>query len=151
MDAPAYADVVARLRAAGCVFAEDEARLLLDAATGSELTRLVTAREAGTPLEQLVGWADFCGRRIVVEPSVFVPRRRTELLVREAVRRAPGARVAVDLCCGSGAIAAVLAGRLPAAEVHAADLDPAAVRCARRNVAPARVHEGDLFAALPTA
>jgi release factor glutamine methyltransferase len=59
--------------------------------------------------------------------------------------------VAVDLCCGSGAVAAVLTDALPAAEVHAADVDAAAVACARRNLAPAAVHQGDLFAALPDA
>lgn len=141
--------IVARLRAAGCVFAEDEAAVLAGAASGAELARLVERRAAGEPLEQVVGWAEFCGRRIAVEPTVFVPRRRTGLLVHEARRRAPSARVVVDLCCGSGALAAVLADRLSAAEVHAADLDPAAVRCARRNLAADRVHEGDLFAALP--
>jgi release factor glutamine methyltransferase len=150
MDQLSYPTVVARLRAAGCVFAEDEAALLLDAADGPALIRLLEQREAGAPLEQVLGWAEFFGRRILVEPTVFVPRRRTELLVREALARSPDARVVVDLCCGSGAIGAVLQHHLPLAEVHAADLDPAAVHCARRNLHPARVHEGDLYAALPT-
>ena len=141
--------IVHRLRAAGCVFAEDEAALLAASAGGEALLELVRRREAGEPLEQLLGWAEFCGRRIVVEPTVFVPRRRTELLVREARRRAPQARLIVDLCCGSAAVAAVLAAERPDAEVHAADLDPGAVHCARRNLDPARVHEGDLYAALP--
>ena len=57
--------------------------------------------------------------------------------------------VVVDLCCGSAAFGAVLARRWPRAEVHAADADPAAVVCARRNLPPERVHEGDLYAALP--
>jgi release factor glutamine methyltransferase len=96
-------------------------------------------------------------------------------------RRSPGLLV-VDLCCGSGALGAALtarlrapavpeqprdpdpgpgrgatpvAGRAPGVEVdlHAADLDPAAVRCARRNLAPlgGTVYEGDLYAALPPA
>src|SRR4051812_34349936 len=75
--------VVRRLRAAGCVFAEDEARLLLAAAgTPAQLAELVGRRVAGEPLEHLLGWAEFCGLRIAVGPGVFVPRRRTELLVR---------------------------------------------------------------------
>jgi release factor glutamine methyltransferase len=78
-----------------------------------------------------------------------VPRRRSELLVREALAVAPADAVIVDLCCGSGAVAAVLRAALPEAEAYAADLDPAAVRCARRNLPPERVFEGDLFAALP--
>jgi release factor glutamine methyltransferase len=142
--------VVARLRAAGCVFAEDEAALLLEAASGAALDALVARRVTGEPLEQVLGWAEFCGRRFVVEPGVFVPRRRTELLVREAVALAwPGA-VVLDLCCGTGAVGAAVAAAVAGVELHAADVDPAAVRCARRNVDGA-VHRGDLYAALPAA
>jgi release factor glutamine methyltransferase len=143
--------VVARLRAAGCVFAEDEARLLTGAAgDAAELDALVARRVAGLPLEQLLGWAEFCGLRIAVDPGVFVPRRRTEALVREAAALAPArAVVVVDLCCGSGAVGAALAAVLDVAELHAADVDPAAVACARRNLPGARLHAGDLFDALP--
>lgn len=143
-------DVVTRLRAAGCVFAEEEAALLV-AAAGSpdELAALVERRAGGLPLEQLLGWAEFCGLRIVVEPGVFVPRRRTELLVGEAAALAPPRAVVVDLCCGSGALGAALAAALPDAQVYAADIDPAAVACARRNLPPDRVFAGDLFGALP--
>jgi release factor glutamine methyltransferase len=155
--------VVARLRAAGCVFAEDEARLLIAGArTPDELSAMVDRRAAGLPLEQVLGWAEFCGLRIAVDPGVFVPRRRTEFLVQQAVLLIrgdsippappgpldrPGA-VVVDLCCGAGAIAAALAAAVPDAEVYAVDLDPAAVRCARRNV-PGHVYQGDLYQPLP--
>jgi len=142
-------DVVARLRAAGCVFAEEEAELLLDAAgSAAELDRLVARRVAGEPLEQLLGWAEFCGVRFVVEPGVFVPRQRTRLLVREAVARAAPGAVVLDLCCGTGAVGAAVAAAVGDVELHAADVDPAAVRCARRNTAGA-VYCGDLYAALP--
>ncbi|MEU1196627.1 putative protein N(5)-glutamine methyltransferase [Streptomyces sp. NPDC005813] len=146
--------VVSALRSAGCVFAEDEAELILSTArTPGEVAVMVDRRVAGLPLEHVVGWARFHGLRVHVEPGVFVPRRRTEFLVDRAVALAPGARVVVDLCCGSGAVGAALAAALGAPELHSADIDPAAVRCARRNVAPysGRVHEGDLFAALPEA
>lgn len=74
-------DVVSTLRAAGCVFAEEEADLLRAAATSpAELDAMVASRVAGLPLEQVLGWAEFCGLRILVEPTVFVPRRRTEVL-----------------------------------------------------------------------
>ncbi|KOG11097.1 putative protein N(5)-glutamine methyltransferase [Streptomyces viridochromogenes] len=144
--------VVSALRAAGCVFAEDEARLILDAAdTPDELAAMVDRRVTGLPLELVLGWAEFSGLRIVVEPGVFVPRRRTEFLVEQALAHAPDASVVVDLCCGSGAVGAALAASLGRVELHSADIDPAAVRCARRNVAPygGHVHEGDLFGALP--
>ncbi|MBX7550800.1 putative protein N(5)-glutamine methyltransferase [Streptomyces sp. tea 10] len=144
--------VVSALRAAGCVFAEDEAELILATArTDAELTSMVDRRVAGLPLEQVLGWAEFHGLRIGVAPGVFVPRRRTEFLVDQALALAPHAPVVVDLCCGSGALGAALAAALDGAEVHAADIAPAAVRCARRNLAPfgGRAHEGDLYDALP--
>jgi release factor glutamine methyltransferase len=146
-----FQDITARLRAAGCVFAEDEARLLTAAAgSAEELDRLVADRMAGRPLEQLLGWASFCGLRVAVEPAVFVPRRRTELLVRLAGSVLPAGGVLVELCCGSAAIALALAGFGPA-ELYALDLDPAAVRCARRNLAGtnAQVLQGDLYRPLP--
>jgi release factor glutamine methyltransferase len=146
--------VAARLRAAGCVFAEDEAALLIAASdTPVELDALVGRRAAGEPLEHVVGWAAFCGLRIAVGPGVFVPRRRTEYLVSLAVAAGRPGAVVVDLCCGSGALGVAVAAGLGGAELHAADLDPVAVACARRNVDPVggRVYPGDLFAALPAA
>jgi release factor glutamine methyltransferase len=150
------ATVVSRLRAAGCVFAEDEARLLVSAATGPDhLAAMVDRRAAGLPLEHVIGWAEFCGLRVTVDPGVFVPRRRTEFLVRQAVALASGAPrplVVVDLCCGSAAVGLALAHALAPVELHAADVDPAAVRCARRNLAGlGDVHEGDLYDPLPAA
>ena len=142
--------IVTRLRAAGCVFAEDEARLLIAAArTPAELDAMVGQRVAGLPLEQVLGWAEFCGRRIIVAPGVFVPRRRTEFLVRQAVALARPGDVIVDLCCGAGAIGAALAAAVEGAEVYASDIDPAAVRCARQNLPADRVYRGDLYAPLP--
>jgi release factor glutamine methyltransferase len=144
--------VIGRLRAAGCVFAEDEARLLLDTArTPAELADMVERRVAGLPLEHVLGWAEFAGRRVAVDPGVFVPRRRTELLVREAAARTRPGAVVVVLCCGSGAVGVAVAAAVPGIELHAADIDPAAVRCARRNVSTVggQVYEGDLDAPLP--
>ena len=160
-------ELTARLRAAGCVFAEEEADLLLAAtADPTELEHMVEQRVSGVPLEHLLDWVQFGGRRIVVEPGVFVPRRRTELLAREAAElvAAAGARpVLVELCCGVGAVAGYVCDRVAGVEVHAVDVDPAAARCARRNLAEHRspenephvyephVYEGDLFEPLPPA
>jgi release factor glutamine methyltransferase len=154
--------VVDRLRAAGCVFAEEEAALLLaEAVDARDLDARVARRAAGEPLEHVLGWAVLCGVRVVVDRGVFVPRRRSELLAecavelaaeRTAVRTvARGAPVVVDLCCGTGALGLVVATRVPGVVLHAADVEPAAVACARRNLAPVGglVHEGDLDAPLP--
>ncbi|MEE2031715.1 putative protein N(5)-glutamine methyltransferase [Rhodococcus chondri] len=144
--------IAATLRSAGCVFAEDEARLLLDeASTVADLAALVTRRVSGEPLEHIVGWVAFCGERMAVDPGVFVPRRRTEFLVHCATEVAPARPVVVDMCCGSGAVAAALHTMFDASEVYAADIDPAAVRCARRNLPAERVFQGDLYAPLPGA
>ncbi len=140
------------------MFAEEEAHLLVaEAATPLELATLVDRRVAGLPLEHVLGWAEFGGLRVLVEPEVFVPRRRTELLASEAVAlaRAVASRhgrppVVVELCCGSGAVSAVLLAELDPIELYAADLDPTAVRCARRNLGErARVLRSDLYAKLP--
>jgi release factor glutamine methyltransferase len=138
------------------VFAEDEARLLVSAArTPAELDAMVDRRASGLPLEHVLGWAEFGGLRIAVDPGVFVPRRRSEFLARQAIALARGNRslVVVELCCGAGAVSAALAAALDRPEVHAVDIDPAAVRCARRNLTAAggQVYQGDLYAPLPAA
>lgn len=148
----APAEVIGRLRAAGCVFAEDEARLLVAAAgTPAELERLLALRTSGLPLEQVLGWAEFAGLRITVRPGVFVPRRRTGLLVKRAARLIRPGAVVVDLCCGTGAVGAVLLTGEPTLTLYAVDIDPSAAACAKENIAPlgGTALTGDLFAPLP--
>ena len=157
LDDADLARVVGTLRAAGCVFAEDEAALLLaEAADASQLAAMVARRAAGEPLELVLGWAEFRGLRIAVEPGVFVPRQRTAYLAELATRFLAPGDVVVDLCCGAGAIgASLLASGGSGIELHAADVSDAAVRCARQNLAKeladgtAFVYQGDLDAPLP--
>ena len=154
LEVPSFFSVlVACLRGAGCVFAEEEAQLLLDgASTPSQLQQMVDRRLTGEPLEHIVGWVQFCGRRIAVAPGVFVPRRRTEFLVHRAVESAPGGSVVADLCCGSGAVAASIGQASQRVELWAADLDPVAIDCARGNLGEAaNLLCGDLFEPLPDA
>jgi release factor glutamine methyltransferase len=151
------ADVTGRLRLSGSVFAEEEAKLLLEAARSpAHLVELLDRRVGGLPLEHVLGWAEFCGGRVEVDPGVFVPRRRTQFLADQAIAlvrplAAERRPVVVDLCCGSGAIGVAVASALGNVDLHATDIDPAAVRCARRNVIPAggQVYEGDLYRPLP--
>lgn len=145
-------DIVTRLRSAGCVFAEDEAELLVTAAASpAALSSMVDRRVAGEPLEYIVGWAEFRGLRIAVEPGVFVPRHRTEFLVDQASALVSPGGVVVDLCCGTGAIGVATVAGMSDFSLYAADIDPAATQCARRNVEPVggRVCQGDLYDALP--
>ncbi|WP_425464618.1 methyltransferase [Nocardia yunnanensis] len=211
MSSPDTDTLIARLRAAGCVFAEDEAALLQAAATDpAHLESLVAQRIAGFPLEHLLGWTEFRGLRVAVAPGVFVPRQRTAFLVEQAIALARaksdsrgdhprhsgmllarihtvgvdpgqehagmtrdggpdaaggagnGARgtagrplVALDLCCGCGALGLAFVKELSAegisVDLIAADIEPAAVGCARTNLEAVggRVFEGDLFEAVP--
>lgn len=150
-------DLVARLRAAGCVFAEDEAALLAETAPDpAALEDLVRRRVAGEPLELVLGWVAFDGLRVEIDPEVFVPRQRTTWLVEiadAALGALAGERpgTVVDLCCGSGALGLALAHRRPGAVLHATDDHPAAVACAARNLAQVggTVHLGDLASPLP--
>jgi release factor glutamine methyltransferase len=142
--------IIDTLRAAGCVFAEDEAELLLAAAANpAELDAMVRQRVEGRPLEYILGWAEFCGLRIIVSPGVFVPRRRTELMVREALAVLTPHATVVDLGCGSGAVGAAVRATVDI-ELSAVDVDPAAVACAERNVGPV-VRLGDLYQPLDRA
>jgi release factor glutamine methyltransferase len=126
--------------------------LIAAAPAPADLAAMVDRRVAGLPLEYVIGWVEFCGLRISIDPGVFVPRHRTEFLVGQAAARAAPGAVVVDLCCGSGAIGAALAAAVGTIELHAADIDPAAVRCAERNLATTggHVHQGDLFDPLPS-
>lgn len=142
--------LVARLRAAGCVFAEDEARLLGEAAAGEALETLVRRRLVGEPLEHVLGWVDFAGLRVRIGPGVFIPRQRTTYLVELAAETTPAGGVVLDLCCGTGALGLAVAARVEDVELHAVDVEPAAVAWAERNLdGVGDVHEGDLTAPLP--
>ncbi|MBY0087724.1 putative protein N(5)-glutamine methyltransferase [Brevibacillus sp. M2.1A] len=146
-----FSTIVTKLQGAGCVFAEDEARLLIASAEGTaELSDMVEQRTSGMPLEHIIGWAEFCGLRITVDKGVFVPRQRTAFLVRQATDLIRQKSVVLDLCCGSGAVGAVLA-HIKQIELYATDIDPASVQCTRRNIitADGHVYEGDLFEPLP--
>ena len=152
MDNKTEKSIVNRLRSAGCVFAEDEAQILISAAQSlDDLNQKVKMRADGLPLEYVIGWAEFCGLRIEVERGVFVPRKRTEFLVRQAADLSCSGDIVVDLCCGSGAVGSALAATSGNLSLYCADIDPVAIRCARRNVTGlgGKVYEGDLYKALP--
>lgn len=135
--------VTDRLAAAGCVAAEDEADALLAAAPDHQtLDAWVRRREQGEPLAWITGTTQFAGRTIRVEPGVYVPRPQTEELARRASTLLAAGGRAVDLCTGTGAIAAHLMAEVPAGAVIGVDIDLRAARCAGRNGVPVVV--GDL-------
>ena len=142
-----YEAVVARLTATGCVAADEEASELIDSASDlAALEALVRRRETGEPLAWITSGLQFCGRRIGVDPGVYVPRIQSESLAIKAakwcVRRpspprpAPGAdgldlvrRVVVaaaDLLCDHGRLLIEIGGvqdRLLAPDLAAAGFD----------------------------
>jgi release factor glutamine methyltransferase len=134
---------------AGCVAPGEEADELIQAAVGDPevLDHLVSRRAAGEPIAWLTGSVMFCGLRLFVAPGVYVPRMQTEPLARRAGALLPPGGVAVDLCTGVGAIAAVMGAAEPTTQVLATELDEKAVLCARRN--GVEVFEGFLDDPLP--
>lgn len=149
--AVALQDLVSRLRTAGCVFAEDEAAVLRRAARdAATLDVLVRRRAAGEPMEHLVGEVEFGGLRLSVGPGVYVPRQRTLLLAALAARAARHAPVVLETCAGVAPVVAFVARAVPGAELHAADIHPASLAHAARNLpAGAGIHCGDLLDAAP--
>lgn len=122
----------------------------------AEYEALVARRARREPLQHITGRAPFHHLELSVGPGVFVPRPETELLVEEALgvlrltEKTNAPRV-VDLCAGSGAIAAAVKSELPNAQVFAVELSEEAIPYARKNLEPLGVHlvQGDALTALP--
>jgi release factor glutamine methyltransferase len=131
------------------VAAAEEAAELAEAAAGDKarLATLLHRRLAGEPLAWITGRTDFGSLAVRIDPGVYVPRWQSLELVERAARHLVAGR-AIDLCTGSGAVAAALAMRRPQASIVATDSAPEAVACARANGVDALL--GDLFEPVPT-
>ena len=161
-------------REAGIPDPEVDAALLLSQVTGqpplslrldmvSELSAevlarfdaLVARRLTRQPLQYLLHTQPFLGREFYVDERVLIPRQETELLAERAIAalRERAHPLALDLCCGSGALAVSMALEVPSAQVHAADLSADALAVTEKNAsllgASVSLHQGDLFAAVP--
>jgi release factor glutamine methyltransferase len=123
----------------------------VDADRAEAFRRLVERRAAREPLQHLTGVAYFRHVELAVGPGVFVPRPETELLAGWAidhVHTLPStgpAPVVVDLCTGSGAIAAAIKDEAPHVEVHAVELNPDSIRYAQANLTDVDLRVGDAF------
>ena len=157
--------VDAELLAAHLLYDGSRSRLQHAALMGERLTlaqvaeyeALVARRAAREPLQHITGRAPFHHLELSVGPGVFVPRPETELLVEEALKvlsaraeSATGQLRIVDLCTGSGAIAAAVKSELPNAQVFAVELSEEAIPYARKNLESLGVHlvQGDALTAL---
>jgi release factor glutamine methyltransferase len=158
-----------RLRAAGVPSPEAEARWLVEEASPdvegpvtqraiAHFDAMLGRREAGEPLQYVLGHWSFRQLDLLVDRRVLIPRPETELVAEVAIdelRRTEG-RVVVDLGTGSGAIALSVAFEVPVAEVWAVDSSGDALEVARSNAAGLgrpgariRLVEGDWFGPLP--
>ena len=102
-----------------------------------KLPELIQLRErllASEPIQYVLGFCEFCGRRFAVGPGVLIPRPETEELVSAAVGHllslSQPVRV-LDLCTGSGCIAWSIAQELPSSAVVGVDISPEALSIAR--------------------
>ena len=159
------ASATAMLDAAGVASPAVDAELLLSHVTGvprlklricakptpkqnREFAALVARRAAREPLQHLTGIAAFRYRELIVGPGVFIPRPETELLAGWAIARLGelAEPVVVDMCSGSGAIAAAIVDEVRSARVFAVELDESAFAYAQRNLAGTGVdvRQGDI-------
>ncbi|WP_327113141.1 peptide chain release factor N(5)-glutamine methyltransferase [Nocardia sp. NBC_01730] len=161
---PAINDAVETLRTAGVHSPQADAEQLAAHVLGVARTRLaltplvspdelaeyrelVARRAQRIPLQHLTGTSAMGAIDLAVGPGVFVPRPETELLFAWALAQLEAlphdhTPIVVDLCTGSGALALAIAHARPDADVHAIELDPAALPWARRN-ADDRIAAGD--------
>jgi release factor glutamine methyltransferase len=160
----ALSRTTARLGAAGIESSSAESRALIEAAARADgplvllddlpedfdarLEELVGRRELREPLQLILGRAPF--RRLLLDtaPGVFIPRPETELAVDLLLdhARTRDVRTVVDLCTGSGALAAAVLDEMPAARVLALEIDPAARELAARNLAAVDPERGTVRA-----
>src|SRR5690625_4327910 len=86
----------------------------LDSATVERIVDLVDQRAKRIPLQHLTGETTFYGVDLKIDSGVFIPRVETEVLVETTLEHfadTTGELKILDLCTGSGAIAAALADR----------------------------------------
>jgi len=97
---------------------------------------LVVRRSCRVPLQHLLGFEEFHGMRLAVNPYVLIPRPETEGLVQWAIQmlRAERASLVADVGTGSGAIACALARSVPGLHVLAIERSLPALAAARSNV-----------------
>lgn len=152
--------LTARFRTQAIDLAELDARMLIGAALGLDLTGLIAAaarpvsaeqsirledfaqrRLAGEPVARILGIKEFWGLPLQLSPATLVPRPDTETVVELALEiwraeRHPDHRPRIaDIGTGSGAILLALLSELPEACGVGTDISPAALRTAQSNAA----------------
>ena len=121
-----------------------KAQILTSDCDGTDADSLLLMAQtiaSGTPIQQVLGYAYFCGLKLKVTPSVLIPRPETEELVRWVVDESPAPSSILDIGTGSGCIAIALAKALPQTRLTAIDISDEALAVAREN---AKMHDADI-------
>lgn len=125
-------------RAVSYVLAFDDAELT--AVQAERFQEMAERRFRGEPLQYIRGWTEFYGRNFAVDDRVLIPRPETELVVEEAIRRAPQGGRVIDVCCGSGCIVISLKLERPDLTIFATDLSLGACAVTRANARALRAN-----------
>lgn len=160
-------DASQRLRAAGVEDARRDARLLLQAATGTSLTdqiayperavdaalaerfvSLVSLREARWPMAQVLGKREFWSLEFTVTADTLDPRPDSETLVQAVLEHTPDRTRPlrlVDFGTGTGCLLLALLHELPSAIGIGIDASPAALAVAQSNAENLRLADRARF------
>lgn len=116
----------------------------------------ISRREAGVPLQYILGKWDFLSLTLAVHPGVLIPRPETELLCETAAEqlRQSGGSTVLDLCSGTGAVGLGICSLLPRTEVLCVELFDAPYACLEENMRRysrfhARAARGDVLKGEP--
>lgn len=166
-----YEEAVRLLRLHGIDNAPHDAMELLEMETGMNRTayflhrdedmppeqaemffRSISRRAKHEPLQHIMGWCCFFGRRFKVSEKVLIPRADTECLVETALKSLERGAAILDMCTGSGCIGITLALEVSGAAVTAADISREALEVAQENARQLQAKnvtfvESDLFSA----
>lgn len=127
-------------------------------ATAEAMARYTARAASGEPLAYILGKWSFFGMELTVTPDVLIPRDDTmavtELAI-ETLRTLPPPQRVLDLCTGSGCIGLAIAHQLETARVTLADVSPAALKIAKKNLSDLKMTgrvnalQADVFESAP--
>ncbi|MCR5518079.1 MAG: peptide chain release factor N(5)-glutamine methyltransferase [Lachnospiraceae bacterium] len=157
-----------QLELTGMAEAKVDAMLLFEYVTGFDRMKLITdgglecsleaeasylslikKRKEHVPVQYIMGYTYFYGRRFYVTKDVLIPRFDTEILVSSALDCMDGREKILDMCTGSGCIAITVALEKSNTCVTAVDISMAALEIAKANASKLMANvtfvQSDLF------
>jgi len=110
-----------------------------------EFIKFIQRREAGEPVQYIVGWAPFYGRKFTVGKGVFIPRFETETLIERLLddyivsMQHEETLEILDLCSGCGIIGLTAAAEITEANITLVDSSKTALQYSRLNAEALKV------------